>query len=98
MAGPPVSLSSGAEDQSEGVITTLLTNQKPGLRLGTQFMREGAATADTDCRGERSRELDFKVRWMFVFCLNVHCILIFTDKERGLNNIQNLSTKRGNRL
>ena len=74
MAGPPVSLSSGAEDQSEGVITTLLTNQKPGLRLGTQFMREGAATADTDCRGE---ELGVRFQSEMDVCVLFECSLYF---------------------
>ena len=70
----------GGADQSEARTET----------LKTIYEGEAADTADTGFRGERSWELDFKVRWMFVFCLNVHCILIFTDKEWGLNN---LSTK-----
>ena len=94
MAGPPVSLYPGAGDQSEGGITPRLTNQKAGLRLWRQFMRRRRRHRRHWLqRRERSWELNFKVRWMFVFCLNVHCILIFTDKERGLNNTNTLSKK-----
>ena len=94
MAGPPVSLYPGAGDQSEGGITPRLTNQKAGLWLWRQFMRRRRRHRRHWLqRRERSWELNFKVRWMFVFCLNVHCILIFTDKERGLNNTHTLSKR-----
>ena len=71
-------------DQSEGGIETLKT-------IYEETAPPPPALASEE--REKSWELNFKVRWMFVFCLNVHCILIFTDKELGLNNTNTLSTR-----